>query len=55
MNDPVSYGRQAKRYINDFNRCAGALVGIAQGLVCDQQLSDREVHFLSDYARVICS
>ena len=44
-----SYGRQVKKYANDMKRCLGALMGIAQGLVCDGHLNDKEIHFLNDW------
>jgi NAD-dependent DNA ligase len=34
---------------NEFRRSLGALVGIAQGLVCDGKLSDQEIHYLNDW------
>jgi hypothetical protein len=44
-----TYGRQIGADLNDFKRSLGALVGIAQGLVCDQQLTDKKIHFLHDW------
>ncbi|HJV83885.1 MAG TPA: BRCT domain-containing protein [Noviherbaspirillum sp.] len=38
--------RQAAAYANDMKRSLGALVGIAQGLLCDGQLTDEEIRFL---------
>lgn len=43
------FTRQSAAFRNDLNRSLGALVGIAQGLVCDRQLNDREIVFLSDW------
>ena len=34
---------------NDMRRSLGALVGIAQGLVCDGQLNDQEIRFLDSW------
>ncbi|KAB2838750.1 MAG: NAD-dependent DNA ligase [Burkholderiales bacterium] len=39
--------RQGVAVRNDLNRSLGALVGIAQGLVCDAQLNDVEIGFLN--------
>jgi NAD-dependent DNA ligase len=43
------YARQYTKYVNDFKRSAGALIGIAQGLICDRHLTDQEIHFLNDW------
>lgn len=43
------YRRTIARYINDTRRSLGALVGIAQGLLCDEVLSDKEIHFLKNW------
>lgn len=40
------FTRQSAAYRNDLNRSAGALVGIAQGLLCDGHLNDDEIRFL---------
>lgn len=40
------FTRQSATYRNDLQRSAGALVGIAQGFLCDGQLSDQEIDFL---------
>jgi hypothetical protein len=32
---------------NDFRRSLGALIGIAQGLLCDDKLSDQEIQYLN--------
>jgi NAD-dependent DNA ligase len=44
-----SFQRQIAKYANDMKRCLGALLGIAQGMVCDGQLNDGEIHFLNDW------
>lgn len=43
------FARQGTAFRNDLNRSIGALVGIAQGLVCDSHLNDSEVRFLNDW------
>lgn len=43
------FARQGMAFRNDLNRSLGALVGIAQGLVCDSHLNDSEIHFLNDW------
>lgn len=40
------FARQYAGYANDMKRSLGALVGIAQGLLCDGQLTDSEIRFL---------
>ena len=40
------FTRQAGAYKNDLTRSLGALVGIAQGMLCDRRLVDDEVRFL---------
>lgn len=40
------FARQGAGYYNDLNRSLGALIGIAQGLICDNQLNDGEISFL---------
>lgn len=40
------FSRQGAAYANDMKRSLSALVGIAQGLLCDGQLNDDEIHFL---------
>lgn len=47
MTNP--FVRQRMKYVNDLKRCFGALVGIAQGLICDRHLTDQEIHFLNDW------
>jgi NAD-dependent DNA ligase len=46
-----SFRRGIAADFNDMKRSLGALLGIAQGLICDQHLSDAEIHFLSDWLR----
>ena len=41
------FARQSKTFENDLRRSMGALLGIAQGLVCDKHLNDDEVRFLN--------
>lgn len=41
------FARQSMAFYNDCRRSFGALVGIAQGLICDRQLNDDEVRFLN--------
>ncbi|MET3603213.1 NAD-dependent DNA ligase [Sphaerotilus sulfidivorans] len=41
--------RQGVAFKNDLNRSLGALVGIAQGLVCDAHLNDSEITFLNSW------
>jgi NAD-dependent DNA ligase len=41
------FARQAASYSNEMKRSLGALVGIAQGVLCDRRLVDEEVHFLN--------
>jgi NAD-dependent DNA ligase len=43
----MSYGRLIGRQRNRFAQGCGSLMGIAQGLVADQQLNDAEIRFLS--------
>jgi NAD-dependent DNA ligase len=43
------FARQGAAFRNDLSRSIGALVGIAQGLICDSHLSDSEVQFLNDW------
>lgn len=43
------YARVIAADINKYRHSLGALVGIAQGLVCDHQLNDQEIHFLHDW------
>lgn len=41
------FTRQSAEFKNDLNRSLGALVGIAQGLICDAKLNDDEIRFLN--------
>lgn len=41
------FTRQSAEFKNDLNRSLGALVGIAQGLICDAKLNDDEIQFLN--------
>ncbi len=41
------FARQGAAYANEMKRSLGALVGIAQGILCDRKLADEEVQFLS--------
>lgn len=41
------FTRQNAAYANEMKRSLGALVGIAQGVLCDRKLADEEVHFLN--------
>ena len=43
------FARQGAAYANQMKRSLGALVGIAQGLLSDQHLSDQEIRFLNDW------
>lgn len=43
------FARQAIAYKNDLTRSLGALLGIAQGMLCDGHLNDQEIRFLSDW------
>lgn len=43
------FTRQSAAYKNDLNRSAGALIGIAQGFLCDGHLNDDEVRFLYNW------
>lgn len=43
------FGRQIAAQVNEMKHSLGALVGIAQGLLCDQALSDSEILFLNDW------
>lgn len=40
------FARRGAAYVNEMNRSLGALLGIAQGLLCDNILSDDEIVFL---------
>lgn len=41
------FTRQSAAFQNDMRRSMGALLGIAQGLICDRHLNDDEVRFLN--------
>lgn len=43
------FTRQSAAYRNDLNRSAGALIGIAQGFLCDGHLNDDESRFLHSW------
>lgn len=43
------FTRQNAAFRNDLNRSAGALIGIAQGLLCDGVLNDDEIRFLKNW------
>ncbi len=43
------FARQKGAYSNDMRRSLGALLGIAQGVLCDQRLADEEMRFLDDW------
>jgi NAD-dependent DNA ligase len=45
----TGYSRIIAADLNDIRRSLGALVGIAQGLVCDRQLNDQEIVFLDEW------
>jgi NAD-dependent DNA ligase len=44
-----SFARQGAAYKNDLNRSLGALLGIAQGVLCDGLLNDQEIIFLNEW------
>lgn len=46
-----SFTRGLAADLNDMRRSLGALLGIAQGLICDGHLSDAEIGFLADWLR----
>jgi NAD-dependent DNA ligase len=37
------------KYLNEQKRCLGALLGIAQGVICDRNLTDEEIRFLNEW------
>ncbi|MEO8298648.1 MAG: BRCT domain-containing protein [Burkholderiales bacterium] len=43
--------RQSAAFKNDLSRSLGALIGIAQGLLCDGHLNDQEIAFLNTWLR----
>jgi hypothetical protein len=49
VSKPEGYSRIIAAHLNDMKRSLGALLGIAQGLLCDRHLSDQEIHFLNEW------
>jgi len=45
------FSRQSAAYRNELNRSAGALIGIAQGFLCDGHLNDDEIRFLNNWLK----
>lgn len=45
------FQRLAVARANEFKTSLGALVGIAQGILCDRQLNDDEIRFLEDWLK----
>lgn len=43
------FARQNVTFKNDLNRSLGALIGIAQGLICDAHINDSEIKFLNSW------
>ncbi len=43
------FARQSGAYNNEMKRSLGALLGIAQGLICDGHLSNNEIIFLNEW------
>ena len=43
------FARQGAAYINEMNQSLGALLGIASGLLADQELNDSEIRFLKEW------
>lgn len=43
------FARQGAAYTNEMKRSLGALLGIAQGVLCDRKLVDEEIRFLNDW------
>ena len=43
------FTRQSAAYANEMKRSLGALLGIAQGVLCDRKLADDEIRFLNDW------
>lgn len=41
------FARRGAAYLNEMRRSLGALVGIAQGVICDRRLADEEIQFLN--------
>lgn len=44
-------GRESAARINELNRSLGGLLGIATGLLADEQLADVEIQFLNDWLK----
>lgn len=49
MTDTIGRAIGARK--NELARSLGALLGIAQGLLCDGELNDKEIEFLHDWLR----
>jgi NAD-dependent DNA ligase len=45
------FARQGVAYRNDMNRSLAALLGIAQGIICDGQIANQEIHFLNSWLK----
>lgn len=43
------FARQSIAYANEMKRSLGALLGIAQGVICDRKLVDEEIRFLNEW------
>ena len=43
------FARRGAAYVNEMKRSLGALVGIAQGILCDRKLTDDEIRFLDTW------
>lgn len=43
------FARRGAAYMNELRRSCGALMGIAQGILCDRHLVDAEIHFLNEW------
>ncbi len=43
------YQQQARTFRNELRQSCGALIGIVQGMLADQELNDREISFLQDW------
>jgi NAD-dependent DNA ligase len=44
-----SFIHQSAAYRNDMNRSLSALLGMAQGMLCDRHLNDAEIQFLQEW------
>lgn len=51
MKKPEGYTRLVAKHLNDQKRCLGALLGIAQGVLCDRSLVDEEIRFLDAWLK----